>query len=109
MQLSAFINPWFIYYWIEASGKAQSPLSNLLTGFSLNLSLGYTWTFAAQCIICSFGLIPLYTLLQIYGVRMRSTRPMYAKYIDDMLEVPTAQGASNDADVALKPDCSDVV
>ncbi|GAM33406.1 MFS transporter [Talaromyces pinophilus] len=89
INLSAFINPWFIYYWVEASG--------------------YTWTFAAQCIICSFGLIPLYILLQIYGVRLRSTRPMYTKHIDDMLEVPMTQVALGDGEVAVEKDSGDAV
>ncbi|KUL86910.1 hypothetical protein ZTR_05357 [Talaromyces verruculosus] len=89
INLSAFINPWFIYYWVEASG--------------------YTWTFAAQCIICSFGLIPLYILLQIYGVRLRSTRPMYTKHIDDMLEAPTTQVALGDGEIVVEKDSGDAV
>uniref|UniRef100_A0A093UNJ7 Putative transporter n=1 Tax=Talaromyces marneffei PM1 TaxID=1077442 RepID=A0A093UNJ7_TALMA len=89
INLSAFINPWFIYYWVESSG--------------------YAWTFAAQCIICSFGLIPLYILLQVYGVRLRSTRPMYTKHINDMLELPTAQVASGGRDIPVKQDCGDAV
>ncbi|EEA23219.1 MFS transporter, putative [Talaromyces marneffei ATCC 18224] len=89
INLSAFINPWFIYYWVESSG--------------------YAWTFATQCIICSFGLIPLYILLQVYGVRLRSTRPMYTKHINDMLELPTAQVASGGRDIPVKQDRGDAV
>ncbi|TVY29260.1 putative transporter [Lachnellula hyalina] len=60
INMSAFINPWFIFYWIEASG--------------------YTWTFAAQCIICTFGVIPAYMILQRFGPRLR--KPMYIKHLE---------------------------
>ncbi|TVY91959.1 putative transporter [Lachnellula willkommii] len=60
INMSAFINPWFIFYWIEASG--------------------YTWTFAAQCIICTFGVIPAYMILQGFGPRLR--KPMYIKRLE---------------------------
>lgn len=52
----------------------------------IDLFTGYTWTFAAQCIICCFGVIPVYLLLQRYGPRLR--RPMYIKRFED-LEGPT--------------------
>lgn len=39
VQLSAFILPWFIYYWVETSG--------------------FIWTFTAQSIICTLGVIPV--------------------------------------------------
>ncbi|EXJ93259.1 hypothetical protein A1O1_01650 [Capronia coronata CBS 617.96] len=64
INLSAFINPWFIYDWVEASG--------------------YIWTFAAQCIICSFGLIPCYIFLQKFGAQLRASRPMYMKRVDGL-------------------------
>lgn len=75
VQMSAFINPWFIFYWVEASG--------------------YTWTFAAQCIICSFGIIPIYLFLQRYGPRLRSSRPMYMKRLDgrELAGVPVEGGS----------------
>lgn len=40
-QLSAFILPWFIYYWVEASG--------------------FIWTFVAQSNFCTLGVIPVST------------------------------------------------
>ncbi|KAJ5106320.1 MFS transporter [Penicillium angulare] len=51
INMSAFINPWFIDLWVEQSGWA--------------------WTFSAQGIICTLGLIPGYALLHKYGPRMR--------------------------------------
>ncbi|KAJ5612609.1 MFS transporter [Penicillium lagena] len=51
INLAGFINPWFISVWVERSG--------------------WTWTFSAQALICSFGLIPTYALLHHYGHRMR--------------------------------------
>ncbi|KUJ21877.1 putative MFS transporter [Mollisia scopiformis] len=63
INMSAFINPWFINDWVEKSG--------------------YTWTFSAQAIICTFGIIPTYFVLQRYGPKLR--RPMnlgFADHID---------------------------
>ncbi|KPI41790.1 putative transporter [Cyphellophora attinorum] len=62
INMSAFIIPWFIFPWVEDSG--------------------YTLSFAAQAIICTFGLIPAYLLLLKYGPRMRAKRPMYMKRVD---------------------------
>lgn len=36
---------------------------------------GYTWSFAAQAIICTFGVVPVYLLLQKFGPHLR--RPMH--------------------------------
>lgn len=41
----------------------------LLTPFE-----GYTWSFAAQAIICTFGVVPTYIVLQKYGPKWR--KPM---------------------------------
>ncbi|RDW88316.1 MFS transporter-19 [Coleophoma cylindrospora] len=54
INLSAFAEPFFINIWVEASG--------------------YTWSFAAQAIICTFGVIPVYIILQKFGAQWR--RPM---------------------------------
>ncbi|KAJ5807782.1 transporter [Penicillium riverlandense] len=64
--MSAFINPWFISIWVENSGN---PL--LLIGGECC----WAWTFSAQAIVCTFGLIPVYVLLHRYGGRMR--KPLY--------------------------------
>jgi hypothetical protein len=61
--MSAFIIPWFIFPWVESSG--------------------YTLTFAAQAMICTFGLIPVYLLLTRFGPHLRASRPMYVKYVGD--------------------------
>ncbi|KAJ5549110.1 MFS transporter [Penicillium frequentans] len=58
INLSAFINPWFISPWVEVSDTE-------------NEYLGWTWTFIAQGIICSLGLIPTYALLHQFGSRLR--------------------------------------
>ncbi|KAJ5219302.1 MFS transporter [Penicillium cinerascens] len=58
INLSAFINPWFISLWVEESG--------------------WTWTFSAQAIICSLGLIPAYALLHRYGSHMRKPLQLVA-------------------------------
>ncbi|KAL3423143.1 major facilitator superfamily transporter [Phlyctema vagabunda] len=55
INLSAFIEPWFINIWVESSG--------------------YTWSFAAQAIICTFGIVPTYMVLQFFGAKWR--KPMY--------------------------------
>lgn len=62
INLSAFIIPWFIFPWVEDSG--------------------YTWSFAAQAIICAFGLIPVYFGLMKYGPGLRAKRPMYLKEVE---------------------------
>lgn len=99
LQLSAFINPWFIFYWIEASGTYGPPLDSthlksLPLGFpGLIICTGYTWCFAAQCIICCFGVIPIYLLLHHYGARLRESRPMYMKHVDGL----ALEGVSQDA------------
>lgn len=59
------------------------------------LFTGYNWTFAAQCIICAFGLIPIYLLLQRYGPGLRSSRPMYMKHIEDLEIEGVAQDELN--------------
>ncbi|KAF1812555.1 MFS transporter [Eremomyces bilateralis CBS 781.70] len=51
LNLSAFINPFFIAPWIDASG--------------------YTWTFAAQGIITFFGCIPLFAGVHFFGSKLR--------------------------------------
>ncbi|KAH8692165.1 putative MFS transporter [Talaromyces proteolyticus] len=86
INISAFINPWFIYYWVEGSG--------------------YTWTFAAQCIICTFGLIPLYILLHIYGPQLRNARPMYNKHIEGL---PATASSSNEKYLTQTTDGSAMV
>lgn len=60
INMSAFINPWFINDWVEKSG--------------------YTRTFSAQAIICTFGIIPAYFILQKYGPNLR--RPMDLGFAD---------------------------
>ncbi|EXJ87000.1 hypothetical protein A1O3_03957 [Capronia epimyces CBS 606.96] len=52
LNLSAFAEPWFINYWVEASG--------------------YTWAFAAQTMITAFGIIIGIGLVQLYGGRIRA-------------------------------------
>ncbi|OBT62318.1 hypothetical protein VE03_09066 [Pseudogymnoascus sp. 23342-1-I1] len=54
LNLSAFADPWFINIWVDASG--------------------YTWSFAAQAIICVGLVIPAYAVLQNFGPRLR--KPM---------------------------------
>ena len=81
--MSAFINPWFIYDWVSASG-AYLNIIRALRMTTLTLPTGYTWTFAAQCIICSFGLIPCYVFLQKYGARLRASHPIYLKHVDGL-------------------------
>jgi hypothetical protein len=74
--MSAFINPWFISIWVENSGNPP-----LLVGgecFSDWGFLGWTWTFSAQAIVCTFGLIPAYVLLHRYGGRMRKPLDLVA-------------------------------
>ncbi|GAD93172.1 MFS transporter, putative [Paecilomyces variotii No. 5] len=55
LNLSAFINPFFIAPWQASSG--------------------WTWTFAAQGIIVFFAGIPLFALLQRYGAVLRAKSP----------------------------------
>ncbi|KAJ9386885.1 hypothetical protein DTO063F5_3543 [Paecilomyces variotii] len=55
LNLSAFINPFFIAPWQASSG--------------------WTWTFAAQGIIVFFAGIPLFALLQRYGAALRAKSP----------------------------------
>ena len=43
---------------------------------------GYSLSFAAQAIICTFGLIPVYLLLRKYGPGLRASRPMYVKTLN---------------------------
>lgn len=54
INLSCFAEPWFINTWVESSG--------------------YTWSFAVQAIICTFGVIPTYVILQKFGPKWR--KPM---------------------------------
>lgn len=57
LNLSAFINPFFIAPWVDA--------------------VGYTWTFAAQGIITFFVVVPGFALLQVFGpsLRQKSGQP----------------------------------
>ncbi|KAJ9365872.1 hypothetical protein DTO280E4_168 [Paecilomyces variotii] len=55
LNLSAFINPFFIAPWQASSG--------------------WTWTFAAQGIIVFFAGIPLFAVLQRYGAALRAKSP----------------------------------
>jgi hypothetical protein len=41
---------------------------------SLTCTIGYTWSFAVQAIICTFGVIPTYIILQKFGPSWR--KPM---------------------------------
>jgi hypothetical protein len=41
---------------------------------SLTCTIGYTWPFAVQAIICTFGVIPTYIILQKFGPSWR--KPM---------------------------------
>lgn len=60
-----------------------------------SLLTGYAWTFAAQCIICAFGLIPIYLLLQKFGPGLRLSRPMYLKHVEDVEIEGVAQDELN--------------
>jgi hypothetical protein len=82
LQMSALINPWFINDWVEASGTFCSGFAPIFNPADSQYT-GYTWTFSAQAIICTFGILPTYFLLQKYGLRLR--RPMnlgFADHID---------------------------
>jgi hypothetical protein len=81
MQMSAFIIPWFIFPWVETSG--------------------YTLTFAAQAIICTFGLIPVYLLLTKFGPDLRSSRPMYVKHVGG-IDIEGSNGSSQQGDVDVE-------
>ncbi|CZR57085.1 uncharacterized protein PAC_06974 [Phialocephala subalpina] len=60
INMSAFVNPCFINDWVEKSG--------------------YIWTFSAQAIICTFGIVPTYFVLQKYGPKLR--RQMDLEFAD---------------------------
>lgn len=66
INLSAFIEPWFINTWVEASGRSDNACSE-----SLLITPGYTLSFAAQAIVCAFGVIPSYFVIQKIGARFR--------------------------------------
>lgn len=52
LNLSAFVNPFFIVPWVDASG--------------------YTWTFAAQGIITFFFCVPALGLMHYFGPSIRA-------------------------------------
>lgn len=53
LNLSAFINPFFIFPWID--------------------NVGYTWTFAAQGMIIVFFCIPALAAIHKFGARIRDS------------------------------------
>ncbi|CZT21598.1 related to MFS transporter [Ramularia collo-cygni] len=53
LNLSAFVDPFFIIYWLDAAG--------------------FTWTFAGHAIITVFFCIPVFALLQMFGGRLRAS------------------------------------
>lgn len=59
LNLSAFVDPFFIAYWVEG--------------------VGYTWTFAGHAIITVFFCIPVFALLHMYGgaIRAKSGEPTW--------------------------------
>lgn len=52
LNLSAFVDPFFIIYWIDGAG--------------------FTWTFAGHAMITVFFCIPVFALLQRYGGHLRA-------------------------------------
>jgi hypothetical protein len=58
LNLSAFVNPFFIAYWVEP--------------------VGYTWTFATQGIITFFVSVPALAAVHYYGPQLRRRSGMPA-------------------------------
>jgi hypothetical protein len=60
LNLSAFIDPFFIVPWVETAG-------------------GFTWTFAGHAIITVFFCIPVFALLHRFGgaLREKSGKPSW--------------------------------